>query len=73
MFLFILLVTVGLTKKLKPPTNSPSICYNPPCTMKAIHVQIYVDDELWEKTRNGNVDVPIKENVQSDKYTFRKS
>ena len=47
----ILLVTLGLAQKLKPPTNSTSICYNPPCTMKAIHAQIYVDDELWEKTR----------------------
>jgi len=51
MFSPLLLVTIGLAQKLKPPTNSPSICYNPPCTMKAIHAQIYVDDELWEKTR----------------------
>lgn len=51
MFSLLLLVTLGLAQKLKPPTNSPSICYNPPCKMKAIHAQIYVDDELWEKTR----------------------
>ena len=48
MFLLILLLVQGSTKKQQSSAYTSPVCHDPPCKTRHIKVKIYVGDDLWK-------------------------